>query len=153
MERRNLSIIEGALNRFKALVDSLECACDPAYDYECPLHRDRRLARHALDALTAEKAGDHAPPAPHSGYAEVWLILRKRAGALVGARAVAITSADEHADMLAANAEAMNGEDGEITQNSILLTERRNTQRVADLVKRINAVVDDYFVVAGGGAP
>jgi len=150
MDLQNQSCITHALERFRAVVDSLECCCEDGY--ECTVHDDRRLARAALEALTAEKAGGHTPPATHADRAEVWPILRKRAGALVGARAVAIPSVDEHEDMFAANAEAMNGEDGEITQSSILFTECRDTQRAAEWVEHINAVVDDYFAVDGGVA-
>lgn len=49
-----LYLLKKALTRFRDLADSLECACDPEYGYECPIHEDRRLARTALEILEAD---------------------------------------------------------------------------------------------------
>lgn len=40
--------IKEVLDRFKELVDSLECECDEYHGYTCPIHKDRLLARSAL---------------------------------------------------------------------------------------------------------
>ena len=44
-------LIRQALVRFRAVVESLECACDPDYGVECSVHRDRRLAAAALHSI------------------------------------------------------------------------------------------------------
>lgn len=58
MDPAKAALIRRALHRFRALADSLECACDPDYGYECTVHQDRQLARMALEAFEAE--GDDA---------------------------------------------------------------------------------------------
>ena len=42
------SVVESALNRFKAIVDSLECECDSYNGFTCSVHADRVLAEKAL---------------------------------------------------------------------------------------------------------
>ena len=48
-----------ALERFQAVVDSLECGCEDGY--VCTVHSDRRLARAALAAINDESASDEYP--------------------------------------------------------------------------------------------
>lgn len=80
---------------------------------------------------------------------EVWLILRKRSGILTDARAVSISSEEELEDMCAANADAVSGEDGAISQRSILLTACRDARRADQWVATINATLSEWF---GGDA-
>ena len=56
-----LNILMKALLRFKRLADSLDCACDPAYEYECPIHKDRELAKMALEIVSQDDNGGDEP--------------------------------------------------------------------------------------------
>lgn len=76
---------------------------------------------------------------------EVWLILRKREGILTDARAVPIASEEELEDMCAANAHAINGEDGAISQRSILLTACYDVQRAEWWAEQINAAIIEWI--------
>ena len=43
-----MEIIEKALHRFKELIESLDCECDPYQGFTCSLHNDLKLANAAL---------------------------------------------------------------------------------------------------------
>ncbi|MHC5062333.1 MAG: hypothetical protein ACYTFK_14870 [Planctomycetota bacterium] len=47
----NKPLIRKALERFKDIVDSLECGCDEAYGFRCSLHKDSELAERALKSI------------------------------------------------------------------------------------------------------
>jgi len=57
--------IERALNRFKELVDSLECECDPYHGYTCPLHNDKTLAAAALAEYAVQPTVAAGPATAH----------------------------------------------------------------------------------------
>ena len=41
--------VRKALERFKELVCALDCECDEYNGFTCSIHKDRELARNALD--------------------------------------------------------------------------------------------------------
>jgi len=45
-------IIKTALERFKEVLDSLECECDSYSGYVCTIHSDKRLVEKALQRMT-----------------------------------------------------------------------------------------------------
>ena len=45
--------VKQALNRFKELIYSLECECDPYNGFTCSIHKDRELADQACDLWEA----------------------------------------------------------------------------------------------------
>lgn len=46
--------VKDALDRFKALVNFLECECDSYHGFTCTIHRDRVLADQAIAEYEAE---------------------------------------------------------------------------------------------------
>lgn len=53
-------LIRQALIRFRAVAESLDCACDPDYGVECSVHRDRRLATAALQSFDGGEPEEEA---------------------------------------------------------------------------------------------